>query len=321
MELFDIQFSNSENLIHILTTIMNFVLILFITFLFAQIINKLLTNYFKKKTRRLKVDATQFSVFSRLLVFFIYLTGIFLALGTLPQFKTLSLSFFASAGIIAAIVGFASQKAFSNIISGIVIASNEPFRVGDLIKVDNFWGFVEDITLWHTIIKDFENRRIIFPNAKISEATVENYNIFDNRVCKFIEFNIAYDANVDKAIEIMKEEILKHPNFYDNRSEEEKAEGVEALKVKMIGFQDSSVTLRAWAWTKDPISAYYLQWDMNRNIKARFEKEGIEIPYPHRTILYKKDIDEQLDMNRFPGSAPKKKKKNSKKTKKKKKKK
>jgi small-conductance mechanosensitive channel len=268
--------------------------------------NKLLSNYFKKKTRRLKVDATQFSVFSRLLVFFVYLTGIFLALGTLPQFKTLSLSFFASAGIIAAIVGFASQKAFSNIISGIVIASNEPFRVGDLIKVDDFLGIVEDITLWHTIVKDFENRRIIFPNSKISDATVENYNIFDNRVCKFIEFNIAYDADVEKAIEIMKEEILRHPLFFDNRTDEEKAQGVSALNVKLIGFTDSSVVLRAWAWTKDPMSSYLLQWDMFRKIKARFEKEGIEIPYPHRTILYKKDIDENMGKDRSSGTVRKK---------------
>ena len=68
---------------------------------------------------------------------------------------------------------------------------------------------------------------------------------------------------------------------------EEKEKGVEEVTVKIISFGDSSVNLRAWVWTKDPGSAFQLGCDLNKNIKTRFDREGIEIPYPYRTVILK----------------------------------
>ncbi|MFH1592429.1 MAG: mechanosensitive ion channel family protein [Candidatus Woesearchaeota archaeon] len=267
-----------------------FLLTLFITFLIAGIANTALKKYFSKAAQRLKVEKTKYVVFTKLLVFLTYIVGIFLALMTIPKFKTLSVSLFAGAGILAAIIGFASQKAFSNIVSGIFIAIFEPFRVGDTVKVENNTGKIEDITLRHTIIRNFENKRLIIPNSVISEQTIENFNIGDEKTCRFVEFGISYDSNMDKAMKIMKEEAIKHPLFLDNRTEEEKQNNEPAVTVRVLGFGDSSVNLRAWVWAKNPTDAFKIGTDLNKSIKERFDKEGIEIPFPYRTIVYKKDL-------------------------------
>ncbi len=93
------------------------------------------------------------------------------------ELQTISTGIFASAGIFAAIIGFASQQAFSNIVGGIFIVIFKPFRVGDFIQVGTNIGNVEDITLRHTVIKDLQNKRIIIPNSVISTETIVNNHI------------------------------------------------------------------------------------------------------------------------------------------------
>ncbi|MFC1691708.1 mechanosensitive ion channel family protein [Nanoarchaeota archaeon] len=245
------------------------------------------------KSRLRRADPTKYVITKHVLSAMIYLSGLAFIVRVVPSLKALSVSIFAGAGVLAIIIGFASQQAVSNIIGGMFIAMFEPFRVGDWIKVknDGTFGVVEDITLRHTVIKNFENKRIIIPNSVISNDVIENYHIGEKKLCKFIEFNVSYDSNMDKAMKIMKEEAKKHPDFYDNRTKEEKEKGdIPAIKTKVLGFGDSSIKIRAWVWAKDPSAAYRLGWDLNKKIKERFDSEGIEIPFPHRTIVYKTDI-------------------------------
>ena len=123
---------------------------------------------------------------------------------TIPKLKSLGVTIFAGAGILAAIIGFASQAAFSNIVSGIFIVIFKPFRVGDIVKISNLYsGIVEDITLRHTVISDFENKRLIIPNSVISAETIHNSNILDNKICNHIWYGISYDSDVDLATSII----------------------------------------------------------------------------------------------------------------------
>ena len=112
----------------------------------------------------------------------------------------------------------------------------------------------------------------------------------DEMICNFVEFGISYDSDIDKAMKIISEEVMKHPNYFDNRTEEEIKEGKPPVMIRVIGFGDSSVNLRAYVWTKDHVSGFILKCDINKSIKERFDKEGIEIPFPYRTIVFKKDI-------------------------------
>lgn len=274
-----------------------FVLVLLIilcTIMTVSLLKFLLNRYLKKRTSRvIKLDNTQYSFVNHFMSALIYLIGIGLAIYVIPSFRAFSVSIFAGAGVLAVILGFASQQAFSNIISGIFIVMFKPFRVGDWIKVkdvENVSGIVEDITLRHTMIKDFENKRIVIPNSVINNEIIENKNLEDNKICRFIEIGISYDSDVNRAIEIMRDEAKKHPLFIDARSDEEKQNNIDPVRVKVMGFGDSSVNLRAWVWSNTPINAFMMHLDLNKAIKERFDREGVEIPFPYRTLVYKKDL-------------------------------
>ena len=267
------------------------IIVLLITMIVARIFRKVMEKHFKKVAKGMKVDVTQYKFFKHVVIALIYIIGVGIAIYMIPVLRSLSVSIFAGAGVLAVIIGFASQQAFSNVISGIFITIFKPFRVDDRIKVkEGVVGTVEDITLRHTVIRNFENKRIIIPNSVISSEIIENSHFGDEKICRFIDFGISYDSDINKAMKIMVSEAMKHPNFIDNRDKDEKAANDPAVIVRVLGFGDSSVNLRAWVWAENPRKAFALGTDLNKSIKEKFDKEGIEIPFPYRTIVYKKDI-------------------------------
>jgi small-conductance mechanosensitive channel len=265
--------------------------ILILAIILARLIRTILTRFIEKSAKTLKTDPTSFKFIKNAISLIIYLVATTLIIYQFPSLRNFAYGLFAGAGIIAAIIGFASQQAFSNMISGIFIVIFKPFRVGDWVKFGTEQsGIVHDITLRHTVIKDFENKRIIIPNSVISSEVITNLNIEDRKIRRHIEFGISYDSDVDKAIEIIQDEAMKHPNFIDNRTKEEKKKNEHPVLVRLMGFGESSINLRAYVWAEDPFKSFDLHTDLNRLVKKRFDKEGVEIPFPYRTIVYKKDI-------------------------------
>jgi small-conductance mechanosensitive channel len=84
---------------------------------------------------------------------------------------------------------------------------------------------------------------------------------------------------------IMQEQAEAHPLHVDNRTPEEKKKGEPVVVVRLLQFTDSAMTLRAWVWTTDPTNAFILKCDLLKSIKQAFDKEGIEVPYPHRMVF------------------------------------
>lgn len=198
------------------------------------------------------------------------------------------------AGIVAVAVGFASQHALSNVISGLFITIFKPYRINDrLIIRDSMMGVVEDITLRHTVIRDFENRRIVIPNAIISDEVIINADMNDERICQMINIGISYDSAIDLARKIIREEILKHPDFIDHRTTEQISEGLVLAPVRLINYGELSINLKAWAWAKDQADGFVMHCDLLESIKKRFDQEGIEIPFPYRTLVFKNDLNKQ----------------------------
>jgi len=258
------------------------------TIIFAFFVGRFFKRLIKRSTADMRNDPTNYLFLRHALITIIYIVGFSIAIYMMPNLRTLASSLLAGAGILAVAVGFASQHALSNIISGVFIVIFKPFRVNDQIKFRDLIGFIEDITLRHTVIRDFENKRIIIPNTLISDEIIVNSHFVDERICKWIEVGISYDSNLLKAKKIMEEEILKHPFHIDGRNEEQIRDGAEEVQIKVVRLNDSSVDLRAWAWATNAPNAFIMSCDLNESIKLRFDKEpDIEIPFPHRTLVHK----------------------------------
>ena len=258
------------------------------TFFITLVIRRTLKSFLDKRAEKLKIEKTNYRFLYNTINLVVFTAALIVIFSVIPELKKISVPLFAGAGILTVVIGFASQQAFSNIVSGIFIVLFKPFRVGDIVAIGtDRLGTVEDITLRHTVINNFENKRIIIPNSVMSSETIVNWNITDQKVRNHIEFGISYDSNVDLAIDIIREESMKHPLCIDNRSDEDKQKGIPAVLIRMISWADSAVILKAWVWSDDPPKGVEMKCDLLKSIKVRFDQEGIEIPFPHRTLVYK----------------------------------
>ena len=264
------------------------IIVLVFAFLVGRIVRFIVGRFFKTAARKLKVDPTRYNFFKNASDFIILLIAVVIIFRSIPGLRTLGNTLLTGAGILAAIVGFASQQAFTNIISGVFLVIFKPFSVGDRVKIGQLYtGDVEDITLRHVVIRDFENKRIVIPNAVISNEVIVNSTITDEKVCIFIEFGISLEANIDRAQKIIQEEAGKHPLCVDNRSQIELAKGEPPVMVRVMGFTELATQLRAYAWANNPNDGFELKCDLHKSVKERFDKEEIDMALPIRIIAYK----------------------------------
>lgn len=288
-----------------------FIAIIVLTFVAAKIVRTAISQYLKISNKELKIDKTQYLFLKNSSTVLIFLLGVALAIYMMPGLRTLAISMFAGAGILAIVLGFAAQETLANLISGLMIVISKPYRVGDWIIVGNeeVMGVVEDITLRHTIIRTRENRRVIVPNSVMGREKITNAHLGEEKTCHMFEIGISYDSDINLALKIIEEEALKHPDILDNRSEEDKLANKPIVRVAVTGFGDSSVNLRAWCWADKPFTAFFMGLDLNKRVKERFDKEGVEIPFPYRTLVYKKDLPKNKVLKLNKKSAKKKSKK------------
>lgn len=260
--------------------------VLVVAFIISKILKFVIGRFVKAAAQKLKVDHTRYKFFKNAIDFIIYLIAVIVIFRSVPALKTYGNTLLTGAGVLAAIVGFASQSAFSNIISGIFLVIFRPFSVGDRVQIGQLYtGDVEDITLRHTVIRNFENRLIVIPNSVINNETIINSTLTHELVCIFIEIVISFNSDVDKAMKIIQEEALQHPECSDNRTAMAKKNGEAQVDVKLLSLTESGQQLRAYVWAKDPTAGFNLKCDLLKSIKQQFDKQGIEIPY--RTVYMK----------------------------------
>lgn len=210
-------------------------------------------------------------------------------LSLLTPFDSVLSKIWGSAGIIAVVVGLAAQESMGNFVNGLLISTFKPFKIGDLVKVDNgkYEGYVVDISLRDTVIQTYENTKIIIPNSTMNKSVLENVSETDQTKGNFLTLDISYESDLDLAMRIIKEEVVKHPSFLDPRSEEEVKNNVKPVVVRLTSFNESSMTLRTTIYSRTNAEGFAMLSDLRIAIKKRFDKEGIEFPYPHCTITYK----------------------------------
>jgi len=224
-----------------------------------------------------KVDDVIFNLINKFSGAIIYATAVVLALDILGVNV---MPFIAGAGVAGIAIGFAAKDTLSNLIAGVLLIIDRPFEVGDRIEVwsapagSATWGDVIDIGLRATKIKTTDNIVIIIPNNEIMKRDIVNYTIISTNIRVRINIGIAYDANIEKA----KELIL---NVAESVSWISKT---PAPKVVVRNFGESSVDLQLRVWIDDARKRMDTISHVTDKIKTAFDEQGIEIPYPKRDI-------------------------------------
>lgn len=268
--------------------ILLFIGIILTTLMVGFLFNRFFSRFIIKSSLHLQNDITNYQFLTHFLSAVIYIVGFSIAVYTVPNLRMVASSLLASAGILAVAVGFSSQQALSNIVSGVFIIIFKPFRVNDRLRIrKDLFGVVEDITLRHTVIRNVENRRIIIPNSIINQEVIINANLNDEKILKRLEINISFNTNIDKARAIITEEGMKHPLKIDGRNEKQIAKGRPEVLVRVIAITDFAVRLRMYIWAANHVDAFAMGCDLLESIKKRFDAEGVEIPYPYHNMIHK----------------------------------
>lgn len=262
-----------------------FISIVIATIILAALFSWLFRRFLKRSTGVIMNDPTNYIFLRHAISGLIYIIGFSWAVYTMPGMRAIANSLLAGAGILAVAVGFASQHALSNIISGIFIIIFKPFRVHDRLRFQNgLQGAVEDISLRHVVIRDFENRRILIPNSVISEEIIINSDFGEDKICKWLVFHLSYDTDLELAKTIITEEATAHPNLIDNRSPEEISEGFPLVRIRVVELGENGLRIRAYLWANDNASAFAMGCDVMERLIVRFREAGIAFGYPRRVV-------------------------------------
>lgn len=181
----------------------------------------------------------------------------------------------AGLGIAGLAIGFGAQTLVKDVINGFFILLENNFRVGDVVKVGDVSGLVESMSLRVTTLRDLEGKVHVIPNGSIDIVT--NMTKEWSRVV--LNVGVAYKEDVDRVSELLKkigEELFEDPQF-----EPLIMEPLEVLGLDNFG--DSSIDIRVIMKTQ-PLKQWAVGRELRRRIKKAFDENGIEIPFPHRTL-------------------------------------
>ena len=203
--------------------------------------------------------------------------------------KDISRVLLQSGSLILAIATFAAQQALGNVISGISLSMSKPYNVDEKIRVIQGGtviaeGLVKDVTLRHTLIYQFNGETCIVPNSVMDSAVVINTNFTEN-IGNYVEIEIGYGADIEKAIEIMRRICVEH----------ELTLNTEANAVTASGYTQNGVTLKTIIWTQNLNDSFRACSDIRVSLVREFGKCGIEIPYQTVTISNYEPAEKEND--------------------------
>jgi len=274
----------------IVITLVNISIIIVVTYLVAKAVNKVLNIHMPRLVHADKVgfdvdqEKTLRTIISRLLVAAVYILGFILVISQIPTLNNVAVTLLAGAGVAGLAIGFAAQGSLANVISGVFLAVFHPFRVGDYIDFEGNYGQIEDLTLRHTVIRTWDGRRIMVPNSNMNDQNIINWTIRDPEITWTVNIGIAYTANIDKAREIMMEEARRHPLVMKNRE----------ISVKVTELGDFAVNMRLYFQVMSRAVALTTGYEIIEAVKKKFDRSGIEIPYPYRNLIIHQDLGDQV---------------------------
>ena len=224
--------------------------------------------------RRMKFDATLTKFVSKLVRWGILLLA---GLSCLSYFGVETTSFAAIIGAAGLAVGLAFQGTLSNFASGAMLLLFRPFKVGDVVKLDDSLGVVDEIELFTTSIDTFDNRRLILPNSSVFGSKIENLTFHRKRRVD-VAVGAAYDADIDAT----REALLEAARRAEDVLSEPEPDAI------LIGLGASSVDweVRVWVRTPDYLD---VKQSLTRAVKNSLDEAGIGIPFPQLDVHMQKD--------------------------------
>ncbi|MEW5936856.1 MAG: mechanosensitive ion channel domain-containing protein [Candidatus Thermoplasmatota archaeon] len=193
--------------------------------------------------------------------------------------------FVAGMGVLGLVIAFAMQESLGNFISGLILLTDRPFKVGDMVQLPNGdYCRVLHVGMRTTkLYKGLTHEIIILPNSEIANKMLVNVQEPDEKARIFVSVGVAYGTDLDEVKRLLTEILLAHPRVL----KEEKYYPA----VRLVNFGDSSIDYTLYFWVDNVDAQWQVQSDIREEIYRRFAEEGIEIPFPQRVVRIEKGAE------------------------------
>ncbi len=262
----------------------NFILavIVFIIFIFiARYLGKLFDRLFRKQIKQDSIRLMAVKVLKAIVI----LVGFFVALGLLNLDKVLT-SVLAGAGVVGLAIGLALQGTLNNTFSGVILSFLPELQIGDWVETNGYAGAVTEINLRNIVVKQSDNNYVVIPNSKIVEEPFKNFSRTP-RSRIFVNCGVGYGSDLEM-VEKLTLDIIK--KAFPQRGNEE-------VEFMYSGFGDSSINyvVRFWTDVTKNRDILVAQHKAIIEIKKAYDANGVNIPFPIRTIDFKNTLSLNKD--------------------------
>lgn len=250
------------------------ILLATIALVIGLFIAKKIKGFSKRIIKRFSDNSTLNSLFASIVyIFFIGIT-LFTVLSILHLDKAV-VSVLAGAGVVGLALAFAFQDIAANFISGIFISFRKPLHIGDIVKLNDYMGRVEEINLRDTVLKTFQGQMVIIPNKEVFQNPIENYSMLGKRRVD-LTIGVSYGDDLEKVKEITLKALTGMKGLSD----------IDDITFFYKEFGDSSINylLRIWINTADQPEFLAAGSEAIMRIKKAYDENDITIPFPIRTL-------------------------------------
>ncbi|OKY78183.1 MAG: Small-conductance mechanosensitive channel, MscC family [Candidatus Methanohalarchaeum thermophilum] len=176
------------------------------------------------------------------------------------------------------VIGFAFQDILGNLAAGFMIALTKPFKAGEFVEAAGKTGNIKNVGISNTVLLTGDNKKVIIPNSEVWGSSITNYTTMDTRRID-LTIGIGYDDNIGKAMEVISNIVKNHEKVLKEPS--------PTIATNELGGSSVNLIVRPWVKTSD---YWPVKRELLKQIKERFEKEEIELPYPQTDIhLFKEN--------------------------------
>ena len=249
--------------------------VLLITWIVVRILDRVLKRLFS----RIRLRESLSELFRKLTYIGVWLLGFLIAATIVfPDLTPARILTVIGLGSIA--IGFAFKDIFENFLAGILILLREPFKLGDYIDCEGMEGFVEDINIRDTHIRQVDGQRIVIPNAKLFTNPVTVRTDLDRRRITVI-CGVAYGEDVDKAREVIRKTVEGLSTVHKDKE----------VEIFAQAFGPSSIDFEVTWWTgSHPLEIRRSRDEVVAAVKRALDEAGIEIPFPYQTLTFKEPL-------------------------------
>jgi small-conductance mechanosensitive channel len=257
-------------------------LLVIVIFSVTVVLARLAVGFINLYTKRAEGVLPSTTIFINLTKLLIFLIGVLIILQSLGISITPILT---ALGVGGLAVALALQDTLSNLFAGLHIIASKQVKTGDYIRLDTGEeGYVTDITWRNTTIRALPNNMIVVPNSRLASAIITNYYQPEREMTVRIDVGVSYDSDLAKVekitMEVAREVIKEIPG------------GVTKFEpfIRFHTFADSSINFTVFLRAKEFVEQYPLKHEFIKRLHERYQKEGIEIPFPIRTVYMKEKL-------------------------------